>query len=763
MENNIKHAIILAATIIANIYFYAGASRIYSHSFNPKDFNLIINSDGKLEITSELEDAFYEDSSQPMIPYIEVSYAIGYDERIANLKYSVTRKEITKNIELASNPPTIPMDGVTYSISTQKYEDRIYPENIVEHVYTQSWDGLKVASFKFSPFEYDAPNKTLYFISAITMDIQTEKCSVKEYSYRLGSSQTVPSIVKSIVVNNNEVDSLIAISTSHEPIKSSSTGISDQVDYLIITSSELANAFEPLRKWRQVTGLKSLTVTTDEIYNIYDGHKFYKTPQLKIKAFIKDLYQNNGLTYVLLGGDDSIVPAQPCYCDYTMEDGTYYVDSNIASDMFYQDVTTDTFWDGNNNGRVGEAEDYISNSISVLISRLPVKTIEDVQSVTERIISYQKSPKWKGEFLFAGTKLTNNPNDEVQNDAELQSKREHYIYIRNKIPCDSISFFDSWTSFERGKDFDVTPTNMLSVLANGYDFVSMISHGDYDSWKMESGGNFKSQHGLSISNPGYTIVITPACRTNGFQCSKTDYPYGSLGESLILNPNSGIVAFWGSSSITWGHTGTKTPGHNVDFTFRILRSLNGNFNITKSWGLACAYPRFYGIDYKSHTRHWNRLGFNGLGDPAMPVYVDVPKTFPLNSVQLNRTTLNVNTNESDVKVCVMSSEDNGDSFYEVHQGNVSLENFPISGSVCITRENYIPLVHSYSYIQNTTIDTDRTYECDEVIIGSDVISSSPKGEVICAGGKTEIKAKNVTIKNGFTVKKGAEFRIEKGQ
>lgn len=74
-----------------------------------------------------------------------------------------------------------------------------------------------------------------------------------------------------------------------------------EYELLIITTEELKREFEKLKKYHDENGIPTTIIKTiEEIGN---------TPE-DIRNFIRDAYKNLGIEYVLIGGDDDVVPAK---------------------------------------------------------------------------------------------------------------------------------------------------------------------------------------------------------------------------------------------------------------------------------------------------------------------------------------------------------------------------------------------------------------------------------------------------------------------
>ena len=114
----------------------------------------------------------------------------------------------------------------------------------------------------------------------------------------------------------------------------------------------------------------------------------------------------------------------------------------------------------------------------------------------------------------------------------------------------------------------------------------------------------------------------------------------------------------------------------------------------------------------------------------------------------------------------MSLADWGNSFYEVADSVTSLlVDIPSSTyRICITKPGFIPFivdVHNQQYIQNERFEGNHIFIADETHIGYDVMPNQNMGPVSIQNGHFQIINRGgVIIKNGFEVKKGAEFKIK---
>ena len=63
------------------------------------------------------------------------------------------------------------------------------------------------------------------------------------------------------------------------------------------------------------------------------------------------------------------------------------------------------------------------------------------------------------------------------------------------------------------------------------------------------------------------------------------------------------------------------------------------------------------------------------------------------------------------------------------------------------------------YIQNETVNYNRTYNARNVKIGTAVTNTKPHGDVVFSGGRTVISVREVEIQGETTIDVGAELEI----
>lgn len=203
-------------------------------------------------------------------------------------------------------------------------------------------------------------------------------------------------------------------------------------------------------------------------------------------------------------------------------------------------------------------------------------------------------------------------------------------------------------------------------------------------------------------------------------------------------------------------------GADFKYTSAFYEKLFSNRSSNKNYGkiVAEAKEKQIGASSKNGTERWVQFGLNPIGDPEMPIYVSEPKQFEENEITSTSGTITINTGSLRCWTCIMSADDDGESYYKVYNGtqNIQLRDLPLNSIICMTLQGYIPDVYRVRIIQNETLTGDREYDCDMVKIGDWITSQCRVGPVVVKSGTTTINASDVTI-GSMTVEQGAELII----
>jgi len=750
--------------------------RTINLTYSPDDFSYTKHN-GTVCISSTKHDYFFEiDTLKPALPVMSISFLIGPDEEYES--FTTTRKEslVEENVIMNANPLPTPTNEAASPIFKKTNFHGIYPTDFVEFLGTYYVDKYQIASFKVSPFIYNADNQDLYLNTSLKIVLSTKQRiynNVKEkHEHSLTHEVSIYNMVQELVVNAHEIDVLYGKVYKTRELKPYAP---NEYDYLIITKNTLKPAFQPLAEWKTRKGIRTKILTIEEIQDRPDYDS--SNPQLSIKKAIKEHYDHR-LMYLLLGGDTNIIPSQNYYIEISSSSGLKT--ALMPTDLFYSSFGKMDWGTGTYN----EVKNFNPNIISM---RIPVRTAADAEGFVQRIISYEKGERrdsWTNKILMGGARL-NQKNDTTgyfSNNGVLISDAQYYgerIYTTAIEPywnCNRFRFFDTGTDSTLNELYDFTANNIGDELSKGYLFADITTHGSPWSWTTERTSPnstplpFMYTNASNIANVGNTIIVTTACLTNAFDSITT-----CLSEAFMRNVNGGILGYLGCSRQGWYYSGLIDLGSSAKFDTIFYKKL---FNSQEKqfgkavWETKITWCKKYKttLQYATNSEEkWLLFGINPLGDPEMPLFTEHPLSFNNKTVSYADSILTVNAGVDGCRICVMSRDDNGGSYYGVAEDVQSSDfNIPFNNiySVCITKPGYIPYlatVYNGNYIQNEEIDGDTYAYSNQLSIGSDVTTMMLNGPVTIKGGKTTINVSGATIiKNDFKVQNGAELLIETG-
>jgi len=724
-----------------------------SFDFNMDDFEVLQHNDNTV-ILSDTHNYFLKsDTLLPALPYIGYNVLIGSTEQYDSHACSDSRSLFRSDVTMAQNPKAIPTNKqlpINDIKSAVSYSQSIYPTEFVEFVGKDECDGYRILTFYVCPFEYDATAKKLYIRKHIDLDIHLKTSPPTSLLSMTGHREDVRNIIRRIVVNPEDLDE-----QNMKTVNRSSNNLTKQqgFEYVIVTSNQFKSTFQELANWKSRKGIRSKVITIDDVLT-YEG----STTKEKIKRALADI---NGLSYVLLGGDTLNVPTCMCYVGFDED-----ADSITPADVYYSCLETKN-WDKNGNGFYGELNDTICLMPILNVSRAPVSKIEDAQVFVNRIINYESAPdttNWKNDILMCGTSISGYDSTGEYSDTEIWSNMLYNQFINpfwNDKQC--THFYDTHTYL--GENYQFTAANLQIELAKGYTFVNVMTHGEKVYWQMEQGNNYHSDQAKNLENSDYSIITTTACLTNAF-----DYKTGfgrCLSQHFINNPNSGILAYLGTSRENWGSGGEPFLGlaYGDAFDGRIYK----NIFEEKYHRLGKALTGVKEVYRESAMANYNIsrklfMGYNLMGDPEMPIYISKPNSFRNVSIQFVNDSIYINAGTDGFDICFINKSDSTD-YYIARDIADSVAVFSrINGifDVSINKPGYIPYTTTYSdtYLQNITMTGTKSYETGNAMIGSDVTNRVSQGPVVINSGNTTIKAtKGATITEDFEVKSGAKFTI----
>jgi hypothetical protein len=385
--------------------------------------------------------------------------------------------------------------------------------------------------------------------------------------------------------------------------------------YLIVTSQSLIDALQPLKQYRIATGYDARIVAIEEIYATTSG----VDQEEQLREYLKSYYAQGGL-YLLLAGDESVLPMRLTY-HYTNHSDTLISPVNLQiTDLYFADLTGD--WDRDHDGTWGERLDDAADIVpELLVGRLPFNQASDFVAYTNKLIGYETDPGHGDRSYLTRAFFFSSDQMRDLNDGQ-------HNQIASAYPLDFSVDTISGVEATRGDDpapSNLAPALLKDVTETGFGIINIIAHGRSDGFVMKSanynqwpktimltesvGGHGKFSDMTAEGKPSFYYSL--ACDNTQFDC---DQPYfgataPNFGQALLADPN-GAVGFVGHSR--WGWVGTSYMMQQLFFDSLFahpdrpaVMAMNG-----------CKAALYF---YRDMV-----YGLNYLGDPALRVYQSVP-------------------------------------------------------------------------------------------------------------------------------------------
>lgn len=474
---------------------------------------------------------------------------------------------------------TISKNEEIYSMSTA------YPANLCPGPKVYGLKGFSILTANLYPIQYIPSTGESFFHQNLSVTVELEKGTSDINSLYRGLPGDISEVTK--LVDNPKI---VETYPKSQPTR-------NDYDLLIITNSTMQSQFQKLADWKNGIGTKTEIALISDILSSSTGTD---DPE-KIRNFIKDEYSNNGIDFVIIGGDVDVIPKRGIY-DNNPES------NNFPSTMYW--ACLDGNYDGDNDQKYAEwRQDDVDYLAEVFVGRIPVETAQEATGVINKIISFESSPRPKAIALH-GAMLDDVGNGGLGNSAK-EIKEGNAVTIKgchDYIPDD----YTVSTLYEP----DETPTKSQYIELWNKD-VLILNHGghgmqtNYSVGGMDGFGNPDAQ---ALTNKVYPIHASMSCMTGCFDYDESD----CLAEKLILNPNGGAIATLLNARVgmyTYDNACALSGEMDIEF-FRLCFE-----DSVSSLGQAAQYARqcFAANASENSGYHFILLEWNLLGDPSLSV------------------------------------------------------------------------------------------------------------------------------------------------
>lgn len=392
--------------------------------------------------------------------------------------------------------------------------------------------------------------------------------------------------------------------------------------YLILCPTTYKESIKNFSAWKKLSGFQIITEYNESW-----------TPT-SIEAKIDSVYNSvKTLQYVLLIGDQDVMPGKKFYSTYTCF-GSY------LSDYEYSQVAP-------------------SLERSVYIGRIPGRNKEEIESALEKIIKYEKTPPLNSEYYSRSL-----------HNAYFQPSSPSYIEERRFVRTvedvrNYVNGFGIEPEYNYFAPSNVSPKYWSASYADGTEIPSSLQrpnytwdgntittvdffnksglyvlyrgHGFNDYWDIP---RFSVKEISTLSESGIPpMVFSVTCLSGRY-----DYPAGGFAQSLINKKNGGCIGVIAASETSYsglndalingmfnqwfkGEGFNYNIGHNV-YLPEITQSYVGvTLGEILEGGLERMYEIYPSSLMDNSKTNYNRNIFHIFGDPSMMLHTKQPTPF----------------------------------------------------------------------------------------------------------------------------------------
>jgi hypothetical protein len=324
------------------------------------------------------------------------------------------------------------------------------------------------------------------------------------------------------------------------PLAPAGGGVPSRVTYLVVTSAALADSFQSLADYRaaQFGPGRTAVVTTEAILAVTEG----ATPAEKIHNYLQNNYKSWGLEYVVLGGDDTVVPARLWEDADTGRSG--------PTDLYYAALDPDA----------GEVVPALS------VGRIPVRDAAQAAAYIAKVIAYETGGRAAvaNRFLLAGARITQDVggdslgydvvNDGLAqfrrhapvSDAEQSGRRLLWDGLSASAPANQLGIlFDTISSWDDAGpgSFPISSARLAAKWNLGWEQAILVATGRAPTGALSLSpvDAFTRDDAAALTGLAASVVATA-----GYAGAFQDVDDPCLAEALLRNPRGGALVFFGT-------------------------------------------------------------------------------------------------------------------------------------------------------------------------------------------------------------------------
>ncbi|MDP3115446.1 MAG: C25 family cysteine peptidase [Candidatus Cloacimonadaceae bacterium] len=535
----------------------------------------------------------------PMLPYYPIRVLLPFGERVESLSIDFSSPElIERNLELDyarhQQPISLPAPDLTVKNPLIWNADQAFPTQDFELLGTQYYRGYQLAIINIYPFKYNPVTRELYASRSAKFNISSifDSEEAKYQANFLATDAKTLQNLNGFAINLSAAETyrLAPSYRTHAP-RSRLIDLSSPKKMIVITDAARAPWFNDYVQWRNGLGISTGVFLTSDIYAEYTGADNAE----KVRNFIIDAYQTWNATatvleYVILGGDDEIVPERGFYGQVGET-----VDQRMPSDLYYGNL--DGSFNANGNNIYGEVSDNPDYLPELHVGRFPAESFTEFSNIFRKTQYYVNNSTFSNNIsIMFGENLNWNP---------LTWGGDYKDDVANHIP----DTYHMTRHYER--DGTYNGSIVWNAINNGANVMNHMGHAN-ETYLMGQGNNTIQQ----LQNSEYGFLYSQGCYPAAFD-QRTSTDGESIGEHLLIAPGA-LFAFIGNTRYGWympGSINGASQYYDREYFIGLFETLNTQL------GDALSFSRMQNVNaaMNSDVMRWCYYEMVLFGDPSIEV------------------------------------------------------------------------------------------------------------------------------------------------
>jgi gingipain R len=582
----------------------------------------------------ELEDATYIlKKGAPELPKYVKSLIIPDQEEMHIEVVSASYMEV-KNIEIAPSKGNllrnIDPKSIPYIYGKEYKTDEFFPGTLAElgaPYILREHRGQTVVTY---PLQYNPIQKTLRIYTEIK--VRVSSTGKKSMYNTLSKSAKEHSSEFENIYKDHFINYKTGMSTYYTPLNDNPGNM------LIICYGDFMDEMADFVNWKRQKGIPVEIVNVSAIGG-----------SSQIKTYVTNYYNTNGLTYLLLVGDNAQVPTSTTSAGASDNNYGYIVGNDHYSDIF--------------------------------VGRFSAETEAQVTTMADRTIHYERdvatTETWMGKAIgSASSEGSSNTGDDAESDAEhinnIETDLENYGYTVTRV-------------YQSGG----TIAQMSNAINAGTGLINYCGHGSETSW-----GNvpFNSSNVNALTNNNKLPFIMDVACQNGAFTNTTCFAEAWLRATNSGEPTGAIGIYASTINQDWA-----PPMRAQDEFVDILTESYSN-NIKRTFSGAAMNGIFDMIDHYGSAGSDIADTWTLFGDPSFVMRTKQPTSLTAShpsTISATASTFTVGCSTDGALVSLTSiGEIVGTKTVSSGSANVSISGLPPSGTMKVTVTAYNKTVYT---------------------------------------------------------------------